>query len=237
MKKAPLSRSSTTSPLKDEKLFALQDELIDELIQVAKLLHSKNFLAANDGNLSYRIDQKRILITPSGVPKWKLSPDDYALVSESGEILHGKPSSELAMHLKVYQECPKARCVVHAHPPVSIAWSIAKPHLKFLPDECISELILATGRIPIAPYARPGTSQMAEALSAFLPEYRVMILARHGALSWGESVEEAYNGIERLEHAALILKEAESLGGLSTLPVHEIEFLREKRKEIGERTL
>lgn len=213
------------------------EKIKQELIEAARLLHSKNYLAANDGNLSYRFDNENILITPSGVPKWILNEDDFALINLQGEVFKGKPSSEMAMHLKIYRDCPQAKCVVHAHPPVSIAWTIAHPQLKFLPDECISELILATGRIPIAPYARPGTPQMGEVLANFLPNYRVMILARHGALSWGESIEEAYNGIERLEHAALILKEAQSLGGLTELPPHEVKHLREKRKELGDRTL
>jgi L-fuculose-phosphate aldolase len=214
-----------------------RSEIAAAIIEAAQQLHSKNFLAANDGNISLRINNDHVLITPSGVPKWKLKAEDFALVDLKGNVLEAKPSSELSMHLKVYQTCPKAKCVVHAHPPVSIAWSIAKPHLKFLPDECISELILATGRIPVVPYARPGTSEMAEVLEGIVEDYRVMILARHGALSWGESVEEAYNGIERLEHAALILKEAETLGGLTNLPKSEVKHLREKRRELGERTL
>src|SRR5581483_2454180 len=122
------------------------------------------------------------------------------------------------MHLEVYRSCPKAKAVVHAHPPTAIAWTIAHPEMKMLPSDCMSELILAVGDLPVVPYARPGTLNMGEVLRPYLPGSRVMILARHGALSWGEDLDEAYNGMERLEHTALILKSAWELGGLTALP-------------------
>jgi L-fuculose-phosphate aldolase len=106
-----------------------------------------------------------------------------------------------------------------------------------LPSECLSEVILAVGRIPIAAYARPGTQAMGDAISAHLPRCRVMILARHGALAWGEDLDESYNGMERLEHSADILMRAQMLGGLTSLPAAEVAYLRELRGKLGERTL
>lgn len=141
------------------------------------------------------------------------------------------------MHLEVYKRCPEARAVVHAHPPTAIAWSVARPELRELPANCLSEVILAAGSIPFVPYARPGTKGMGDVLQPFLPERRVMILSRHGALSWGEDLEEAYNGMERLEHSAQILKNAADLGVLTELPAEEVAVLKEMRKKMGPKSL
>jgi L-fuculose-phosphate aldolase len=141
------------------------------------------------------------------------------------------------MHLAVYKKCPKAKAVVHAHPPTAIAFTVARPEMKELPAEALSELILAAGKVPVAPYARPGTAAMGEVLEPFLPASRVILLARHGALSWGEDLEEAYNGMERLEHISQILKSAEELGGITSLPREEVEVLRAMRAKMGERSL
>jgi len=184
-----------------------------------------------------RAEDDVILMTPSGLHKGYLKAEDFALVTLDNRVLHGKPSSERLMHLEVFRLCPEARAVVHAHPPHAIAWSVAHPEMKELPAECLSEVILAVGSIPFVPYARPGTSEMAEVLKPFLPDHRVMVLSRHGGLSWGEDLDEAYNGMERLEHSALILKYAQDLGGLTSLKPEEIAYLKETRKKLGKKTL
>lgn len=208
-----------------------------DIIQAAKLLHAKNMLAAADGNISYYLSDDEILITPAGKAKAGLQPEDIAVMTLDNQIISGHPSSERLMHLAIYQQCKKARCVIHAHPPKAIAWTIARPDLAELPSECLSELILAAGRVPVAPYARPGTQDMGTVLKPFLPECRVILLARHGALSWGEDLQEALNGIERLEHTAEILLYAHLLGGITNLPAEEVNVLRRMRKDIGEKTL
>jgi L-fuculose-phosphate aldolase len=216
-------------------------EIARQILEVCRLLHEKNFLAAADGNVSYRISEDQILITPAGRHKGFLSPSDLALINLKNEILHGEPSSERLMHLAVYRYAPEARCVVHAHPPTAIAWSIARPELRELPFEALPEVILAVGRVPIVPYARPGTQDMGENLKAYLPEHRAMILGRHGALSWGESLAEAYNGMERLEHSALILKLAQEIASARTrlrpLPTDELRALQSLRASKGNQSL
>lgn len=214
-----------------------QTEVSEQIITIAKTLHEKNYLAAADGNISYRLDEKRILITPSGVSKASLSPEEMALVTIDGEILEGKPSSELKMHLAVYRSSEKAKAVIHAHPPVSVAWTVAEPDLKELPAACLSELILACGSIPIVPFALPGTEEMGTNLASFLPKQRAFILARHGVLTWGESLEEAMRGVERIEHTALVLYHAKTLGALTELPKESIEKLKFMREKIGEKIL
>ena len=208
-----------------------------EIVRICQRLHGRNLLAAADGNVSYRISDQEILFTPSGLNKAFISPDDLAVVTLENKVLVGNPSGERLMHLEVYRQCPKARAVVHAHPPTAIAFTVAHPEWKELPSEGLSELILAMGSVPIAPYARPGTQSMGEVLKPFLPSSRVILLARHGGLSWGEDLSEAYNGMERLEHISQILMHAYSLGGLTSLPAEEIQVLREMRKNLGERTL
>lgn len=214
-----------------------RDESIHGILSIGKKLYDKNMLAAADGNISVRISNDRILITPSGVPKGFLTNSDIAEVTLSGEVISGTPSSETLMHLEVFRRCPKARVVIHAHPPVAISWTIAEPDLKELPNTAMSEMILAMGSLPIVPFARPGTQDMGDNLIPYLPKHRSMILARHGALSWGESIQEALNGMERIEHAATILYHAKLLGQITTLPNEEIKFLKEKRKTLGDRNL
>lgn len=219
---------------KDEQ----QIELVKQaIVRYCSLLHKKNMLAGADGNVSYRISDGEILITPSGVPKAFIEADDIAVIDLANNIIKGRPSGERLMHLEVYRKCPQARAVVHAHPSSAIAWSVAFPDMTELPSECLSEVILAAGRIPIVPYARPGGISMGTNLHPYLPQCRAMILSRHGALCWGESLREAYCGMERIEHSADILMRAKTLGQLTSLPEDEVAALREMRAQMGERLL
>ncbi|MBI4911928.1 MAG: class II aldolase/adducin family protein [Acidobacteria bacterium] len=212
-------------------------EVLEAICESCRRLHARNLLAAGDGNIAFRFGDHRIVMTPAGVNKAKLRASDLAWMRLDGTILSGRPSSERAMHLALLKAVPEARAVVHAHPPIAIAWSLAHPEMTHLPDDAIPEAILAAGRIPIVPYARPGTDAMGRNLLPFLPQHRLMILARHGALCWGETVEDAYNGIERLEHLCLILKQALEMGGTRPLPPEELEALRKQRDWIGPRVL
>jgi len=210
---------------------------LSAICDAGRRLHARNLLAAADGNVSLRLDDGRIAITPSGVAKARLEPADMAFLAPDGTVLAGRPSTERLMHLAVHGACPEAKAVVHAHPPTAIAWSLARPDLAFLPSDALPEVILAAGRIPFVPYARPGTAAMGDALRPFLPEHRLLILARHGALAWGESLEEAVNGLERLEHVCQILKAALELGGARPLPDEELDALRQARLQGGRRLL
>jgi L-fuculose-phosphate aldolase len=212
-------------------------EQLEGICEVARRLHDRNLLAAADGNISVLLEDGRLAITPSGLAKARLKPSDMAFVALDGTAISGRPSSERFMHLAIYRACPEARSVVHAHPPTAIAWTLARPELHELPSEGRPELILAAGSIPIVPYVRPGTEGLGRALTPFLPQHRLLLLARHGAVCWGEDLEEAYLGLERLEHAAQILKSAVELGGISSLEAFELGALREARTKIGPRIL
>ena len=220
---------SMTSEISTENV-----EYGEAIIEIARRLHAQHMLAAGDGNISLRLKNDMILITPTGVSKAFMNPEDMAILTLEGEVIKGSPSSESAMHLEVYRKCEKAQSVVHAHPPHVIAWTVAAPELKALPDRSLSEIILACGAIPFVPYARPGTESMGGHLRPYLPEHRVLVLRHHGALTWGESLDEAYFAMERLEHSARVLYLAKTLGTLSELPADEVEVLREMRSQMGE---
>lgn len=202
----------------------------EQVVAFGKELHLRGWIASCDGNISYLDSEGLVRITPAGIHKGYLDKVELATVDRDGTVLSGNPSSERSLHLAIYRSCSEARAVIHAHPPLATAWSVARPELQELPSGGLSELILAVGRIPIVPYQRPGTAAMAEALRPFLPNCRVMIMAHHGAVAWGESLAEAYSGIERLEHAARVLYYAQQLGGVHCLPEEELEFLRAKRR-------
>ncbi|MEM7645520.1 MAG: class II aldolase/adducin family protein [Pseudomonadota bacterium] len=208
----------------------------EDLIQVCRRLYNRNMLAAADGNVSLRTSEG-VLVTPSGLSKAFIEPKDIALVTLENDILYGNPSSERLMHLAVYNQCPEARAVVHAHPPHAIAWTVAFPEQKELPNNCLSEIVLAAGHIPIIPYARPGTQDMGDVLKPYSLDHKIMILSRHGGLCWGDTLDEATLGMERMEHSAEILYKAQTLKGLSFINDEEMQALYELRKKIGNKSL
>lgn len=207
----------------------------EAICAACRRLHARNLLAAGDGNLSVRLGDGRILMTPAGVNKSRLRPGDLTLMEADGAVLAGTPSSEAQLHLAVYRTCPEAQAVAHAHPPTAIAWTLARPGMATLPCEALPEVILATGGVPVAPYARPGTRALGESVLPFLPRHRLILLARHGAVAWGGTLEEACDGLERLEHVAQILLAAEALGGAQPLPAEEQQALNELRARLGPR--
>lgn len=212
-------------------------QIAADIVRIAHHLYERRMLFAADGNISALLPDGTVLITPSGCHKGFITVDDLCRMTMDGEVLQGKPSSETPMHLDVYKHCPTARAVIHAHPPHAIAWSIARPEARELPADCMSEVILAIGGIPVAPFAMPGSEAMGERLRPFLPESRAIILARHGAIAWGETLWNAYMGMERLENAAEIVCKAEAMGGVTPLPAATVQKLKELRAEIGNRSL
>ncbi len=208
-----------------------------KIVEICQRLHAKNMLASADGNVSFKISDQEILITPSGVSKAMMKSSEMGIITLDNKVLKGNPSSERLMHLEVYKSCPEIKAVVHAHPPTAIAFSIGQPDWLEIPSESMSEVILACGSIPIVPYARPGSLEMGTILRPYLNQSRLMVLARHGALSIGEDLEEAYLGMERLEHACEILFKASLLGGIHPLPQEEVSVLKQMRAKMSKRTL
>ena len=221
-------------------------ELRQGILDVCKRLHAQGWLAACDGNISVRptlpdgSPADEILITPTSRPKAFIRAEEIAILGLDGSPREGRASSESKMHLEVYQNAPLARAVVHAHPPASIAWTIARPELTELPSRSCSELILALGSVPFVAYARPGTEEMGKNLRAYLPKARALVLRNHGTITWGETLDEAYFGTERLEHSARLLKYATEISGggkLPELPEAEVRELVKLRAQLGDKIL
>ncbi len=198
--------------------------LREEVIRFCRLLHAKGWLAAADGNLSVRLAPDRVLVTPSAVPKAFLTPEDLVVVDGQGRLLEGSrpPTTELPMHLEALRVRPDVRAVVHAHPPTCIALSLVKDAVL---DGVLPEVILDVGRLAIVPYARPGTVELADAISRELAARDAVILERHGSLSVGATLLDAYALTERLEHAAQVLWMAHAIGRPTRLSAAEADAL------------
>jgi L-fuculose-phosphate aldolase len=184
-------------------------------------LDRRGLVASNDGNLSIR-DGDTILVTAAGSRKGYLRDDEILRVDLDGTIRHGarRPSSEIAMHLGIYRHRWDVCGIVHAHPPAATAFAVARFPLDHL---ALPELVLSLGRVPLAPYARPGTGEMGEQVAALIGTHDAVLMANHGAVTVGPDLEEAYFRMERLEHAARILIEARHLGGPHCLDPRDVE--------------
>ncbi len=181
-------------------MIEIDQELAEQVVAVCRALYERRLVVAMDGNVSVR-QGRHLLTTPSGVCKGFLRPQDLVLVDLNGEVLagHNCPTSELPLHLEVYRQRPEANAVVHAHPPVATACTLAGVSLAepFLP-----EVIITLGAIHTAPYAVPGTPDMADAVRDLVPYFNAILLERHGALTIGRHLWDAYHKMEKVEHTA-----------------------------------
>ena len=207
-------------------------EYREDIIQICKLVFQKGWVAANDGNVSLRLDNERILATPTGVCKGMIGVDDLIIVDNQGVKISGRleRTSEIAMHLQIYQLRPDIRAVVHAHPPVATGFATAgKPlNLGLLP-----EVVISLGCVPIAEYGLPGTPALTEPMLPLIPKYDAILMANHGAVCYGEDVLKAYFRMETMEHFARIQLVAELLGGPKVLPREEVDKLLDSRLRYG----
>ena len=206
-------------------MIGAESELRSEMVQVCRALYRRQLLAATDGNLSVRCG-RNLLTTPSGVNKGFIRVEDILAVDGSGQVLHGsgKPTTELLLHLEVYRVRPDAGAVIHAHPPIATAFTIAGISLA---EGILPEVVLSLGAIPTAPYTTTGTPEMAAAVSDLLPYYDAILLEQHGAVTVGRDLWEAYNRMEKVEHAAWTVWLARQLGQARCLPPGEIKKLRQ----------
>jgi len=206
-----------------------------QIVEAGKRVYERNFVAANDGNISARIDERRVLITPSGVSKGYMKPEDLIIVDYEGRVLEGrkKPSSELFMHLRIYKERPDIGGAVHAHPPKATGFATAGIPL----TQCVlPEVIVTLGGVPLAEYGTPGTAEFFEPVLKYLKDYDAFLLENHGALTIGPDVMSAYYRMETLEHFAHIAFVAIQLGKLQTLGREDVEKLIGLRERFGIRT-
>jgi L-fuculose-phosphate aldolase len=189
-------------------------------------------VAANDGNISIRLDAGRILATPTGVCKGMMQPDDLIIVDMQGNKISGRAerTSEIGMHLKVYELRPDIKAVVHAHPPVATGFATAGRSLNL---GLLPEVVIGLGCVPLAGYGLPGTPELTEPMLPLIPKYDALLMANHGAVCYGEDVFKAYFRMETMEHFARITLVAELLGGAKVLPRLEVDKLLDSRTRYG----
>ncbi|MGB8872069.1 MAG: class II aldolase/adducin family protein [Desulfobaccales bacterium] len=206
-----------------------QAQLKQDIVRVCQMLHRKNYLAATDGNVSVRLGDQ-VLLTPSGVNKGMMAEDQVITVDLEGRLLAGtgRPTSELRMHLLVYELRPEAGAVVHAHLPYATACTLAGISLL---EPILPEVVITLKGIPTAAYATPGTEEVPKAIREFIPEFDAILLSRHGAMTVGRDVMDAYNKMEKLEHTALVVLAARLQGVVSPLSDSEVEKLRRLREK------
>lgn len=207
-----------------------EDNARREIIVVCRLLHQKNLIAATDGNVSVRLDY-RLLLTPSGVHKGVMREDQLILVDLEGRLLQGagRPTSEIRLHLTAYEVRPEVRAVVHAHPPLAIACSLAGLSLE---EPVLPEVVLTLDGIPTVPYATPTTPEVPAAVREPLKSFDALILTRHGAVTLGRTLWEAYNKMEKVEHAAQIIWAAHLAGGAPRLSQAQVDKLKQLRGQL-----
>ena len=209
--------------------------LRSQIIEVGKRTYDRGYVASNDGNISARLDEKRVLITPTGVSKGFMKKEDLVVVDMNGNVVSGskKPSSEVFMHLQVYKDRPDVNSVCHAHPPYATGFAVAGLPL----DKCVlPEVIIALGNIPIVEYGTPGTEEFYKPVLKLLPEYDAFLLANHGALTVGNNVIAAYHKMETLEHFAHITFVSTQLGHTTTLNKEQVKKLTDLREKFGIRS-
>lgn len=211
-------------------------ELRQDVIDVGKLVFQKGWVAANDGNISIRLDQDRILATPTGICKGMIDHDDLIIVDMKGRKLEGRRecTSEIAMHLTVYEMRPDIKSVVHAHPPVATGFATAGRALNLA---LLPEVIIGLGCVPLADYGLPGTPELTKPMLPLIPKYDAIMMGNHGAVCYGPDVYKAYFKMETVEHFARIAFVAEMLGGAKVLPRVEVDKLLESRTRYGVRAM
>jgi L-fuculose-phosphate aldolase len=204
--------------------------LRNELIRINHIVAERGLIRSSDGNISARLNSDFLLITPSGLYKYSIGPDDLIMIGLDGKVEQARaglrPTSETLMHLEAFRQRPDINAVIHAHPPFSTALSIAgKP----FPIEYIPEALLGLGDVPTAEYATPGTKDMAERVHKLVLNHDSILLSHHGSLNVGRTLEEALIALERMEYAAYTLWISQTFGTPIPLPSAELENLRQIR--------
>ena len=207
-------------------------QLRREIVDVGRRIHTQGLVAATDGNISVRMMGDRLFLTPSGACLGELDPGDLLYLDFDKRILagRGQPSSELDLHLEVYRRRPDVLAVIHAHPPVTNAFSFAGLSLA---DPVIPEVVVAFGTIPTTEYATPSSEEGPLVIRNLIKTHDVLILQRHGSLTVGATLADAYRKLEKLEHAARTILAARQLGPVRELSGDELHRLASVAEKLG----
>ena len=197
----------------------------EEICEICHLLYQRGYVVSNDGNVSLRLGEEKVLITPSGVGKGRMTPEMLVVCDLEGNVLEGEryPSSESKMHLMVYKERPDVGSVVHAHPPVSTAFAICRRPLK---ERYLSELVAGLGEVPVTEFAMLSTHEVADSVRPFVHDHSAVLLANHGSLAWGPTLLSAFDRLETVEQTAKIYYYVSRLGGGVEISREQADTLR-----------
>jgi L-fuculose-phosphate aldolase len=212
-----------------------EDEHRREICTAGRWIHSRAFVASTDGNISVRLDSRRVLTSPTAISKGMMTPDDLVITDLKGRKLAGRreASSELAMHLLIYNRRPDVHAVCHAHPPIATAHAAAGLPLN---KALLSELVIALGCIPVARYGTPGTPELSDALEPLVQDYDAILLANHGVVTCGADLLTAFFRMETVEHFANVSLASELLGKQVLLSGRDVEKLLAARVRYGTTT-
>jgi len=202
------------------------------MCEIGRRMYARDLVAATDGNISVRIGPGRFLCTPSGSACGFMYPHEMVIADAQGQKLEGegKVSSEFFTHLAVYDQRPDVQAVVHAHPPTAVAFTLAGVSMTKL---LLPEVVFVLGGVPTAPYATPGTREGADAVRALAGQCDALLMDRHGALTMGVSLMDAYYKMEKIEHAARTLVAARALGEARELSRDELDRILRAREAYG----
>ena len=210
----------------------VEEQIRADIVEAGRRLYARAYIASNDGNITARLDDRRLIATPKSVSKGFMTPDMMVIVDYDGHKLSGErdPSTELPMHLEIYRNRPDVNAVVHAHPPVATGFAVAGIPLT---RAVLAEVITTLGSIPIAAYGTPSTAELPEAVRKYIKAHDGMLLANHGAVTCGTDVMSAYYKMEIIEHFANISLVARLLGGENLISRDEVERLQGLRGFYG----
>ncbi len=196
-------------------------------------LNNRGLLASYEGNISVRLDAERILATPTGVHKGRMQPEEMVVVDTTGSVIgSGAASSEIKLHLAIYEERADVGAIVHAHPPTATGYAVAG---KELPRAALAETVALFGCVPVAPYGAPSTTALADSVREPVRTFDALLLANHGAVTVGGDLEQAAERMAQLEHFAQIALVAHVLGGAKSFSSGQVDEISRLREASGER--
>ncbi len=209
-----------------------EEQIKADIVEIGRRLFARGFVASNDGNISVRLDDDRLITTPKSVSKGFMTPDMMVVVGFDGRKIAGDrdPSSELPMHLEVYRNRPDVRAVVHAHPPIATGFAVAGVPLT---RAVLAEVVTTLGSIPIVEYGTPSTQELPDAVRRYIKAHDGLLLANHGAVTCGNTAMAAYYKMETIEHFAKISLVARLLGREHLLSKEEVDRLQGLRGMYG----
>jgi len=204
----------------------MYEEIKDQMCDVCHKMWQLGWVAANDGNVSVKLEDGTFLATPTGISKSFITPEKIVHIDKDANIIEAngdyRPSSEIKMHLRCYKEREDVGAVLHAHPPVATGYAVANVPLD---EYSMIETVIAIGSIPVTPYGTPSTYEIPDAIAPYLGEHDVVLLQNHGALSVGSDLLTAYYRMETLELFAKISLNAHLLGGAKEISRPNIDKL------------